>query len=63
MSDLNFLKQVLSVPTVTYNEGLMVDFITTFLEKNNIEYFVDTNNNVYATKHDGSDLPQDFYYP
>jgi len=63
MSDLNFLKQVLSVPTVTYNEGLMVDFITTFLEKNNIEYFVDTNNNVYATKHDGSELPQDFYYP
>ncbi len=63
MSDLNFLKQVLSVPTVTYNEQLMVDFITKWLGENDIDYHVDTNNNVYATKNTGDELPHGFYYP
>ena len=63
MSDLNFLKQVLSVPTVTYNEQLMVDFITNWLGENDIDYHVDTNNNVYATKNTGDELPHGFYYP
>lgn len=63
MSDLNFLKQVLSVPTVTYNEQLMVDFITKWLGENDIDYHADTNNNVYATKNTGYELPHGFYYP
>lgn len=63
MSDLSFLKEVLSVPTVTYNEKRMVEFITNWLEQNNIDYYRDFKNNIYATKSDGNEKPDDFYYP
>jgi di/tripeptidase len=41
----------------------MVDFITNWLGENDIDYHVDTNNNVYATKNTGDELPHGFYYP
>ena len=47
---IQFLKNVLSVPTKTYREGLMVEFITSWLTSKNIEYYVDEHLNVYATK-------------
>lgn len=51
-NDENFalLKQVLSVPTKTYQEKLMVDFITKWLDENNIPWYEDSMHNIYATK-------------
>ena len=48
--DFELLKKVLSVPTKTYQEDLMIDFITTWLEKEDIPYYVDEYYNIYATK-------------
>ena len=39
--NINFLKRVLSVPTKTYKEDLMIQFLTEWLVENNITYFVD----------------------
>jgi di/tripeptidase len=60
--DLEFLKDVLSVPTKTYQEHLMVEFIVNWLVKNNIEHYVDDYGNVYTTKKE-TEVPSDFYYP
>ena len=57
----DLLKDVLKVPTKTYQEGLMVEFITQWLDSNNIEFYVDDYLNIYATK--GSSNEEGFYYP
>jgi di/tripeptidase len=59
------LKEVLSVPTKTYNEGLMVEFIKNWLTKNNIEYYTDKINNIYATKKESDSVVNEpnFYFP
>jgi di/tripeptidase len=57
----DLLKDVLKVPTKTYQEGLMVEFITQWLSSNNIEFYVDDYLNIYATK--GSSNEEGFYYP
>jgi di/tripeptidase len=44
------LKEVLSVPTKTYQEDLMVQYICDWLDANNIPFYVDEFYNVYATK-------------
>jgi di/tripeptidase len=62
MRDLELLKEVLSVPTYTYEEDLMVEYITNWLKSNNIEYHVDEHSNVYAIKQTG-ELPEDFMFP
>ena len=61
--NLDLLKDVLSVPTKTYQEERMVKFLVNWLTENKIEHFVDEFNNVYATKQETSDLPEDFYFP
>ena len=61
-NDLQFLKEVLSVPTKTYHEKLMIEFIVDWLSKNNIQHHVDSYGNVYATKKI-NETPDDFYYP
>ena len=61
--NISFLKEVLSIPTVSYEETLMVEYIVSFLKKNNIEYYVDSFSNVYATKQTTTELPNDFYFP
>ena len=61
--DLQLLKDVLSVPTFTYKEDLMVEFLIKFFNQNNIEYFVDEHKNVYATKQTLTELPENFYFP
>lgn len=60
--DLQLLKEVLSVPTYTYQEDLMVQFIVDWLKSNNIEHYVDEHLNVYAIKQTG-ELPEDFVFP
>ena len=59
----DLLKEVLSIPTKTFKEGLMVEFLNKWLTENNIDHYVDQHNNVYATKGDTSNLNDDFYFP
>lgn len=60
--DIKFLKEVLSVPTKTYKEDLMIQFIEDWMIENNIEYYVDDYYNIYATKKE-SEVDDDFYFP
>jgi di/tripeptidase len=60
--DLQLLKNVLSVPTVTYEEDRMVQFISDWLTENKIEHYVDEYLNVYAIKQTG-EVPDNFVFP
>jgi di/tripeptidase len=62
MRDLQLLKDVLSVPTYTYEEDRLVQFLADWLKANNIEHYVDEHMNVYAIKQTG-DHPTDFMFP
>jgi tripeptide aminopeptidase len=57
------LKEVLSVPTKTNQEHRMVEFLVNWLTENNIDHYVDNKMNVYATKQETKELPEDFYFP
>jgi tripeptide aminopeptidase len=61
--NISLLKEVLSVPSKTYKEDLMVEYLVNWLTENNIEHYVDEHKNVYATKQESSELPEDFYFP
>lgn len=61
--NLPFLKEVLSIPTKTYKEDLMVQYLVAWLTENNIEHSVDEHKNVYATKKISENLSEDFYFP
>jgi len=61
--DTTLLKDVLSVPTKTYQEHRMVEFLVNWLTENNIDHYVDDKMNVYATKQETSELPEDFHFP
>ena len=61
--NINLLKEVLSVPTKTYQEGLMVKFLIEWLTENNIDHYIDAHNNVYAIKSDSTEKSSEFYYP
>jgi di/tripeptidase len=54
------LKEVLSVPTKTYKEDLMIQFIADWLTENNIPFYVDEMYNIYATKQTDEDIE---YFP
>jgi putative aminopeptidase FrvX len=41
----------------------MVEFLVNWLTENNIEHYVDDKMNIYATKKETTDLPEDFYFP
>lgn len=56
------LKEVLSIPTVTYQEELMIEFIINWLKENKIPFVVDQHWNIYATKETGEN-PEGFYFP
>ena len=61
--NLDLLKEVLSIPTKTYKEERMVEFICDFLSKNSISFYKDEHNNIYATKQSTETLPENFYFP
>jgi tripeptide aminopeptidase len=61
--NLQFLKEVLSVPSKTYREELMVEYLVSWLTENNIEHFVDEHKNVYATKQESPITTENFYFP
>ena len=48
--DFNLLKTVLSIPTKTYKEDKMVEFLVNWLTENNFHHYVDGMGNVYVTK-------------
>jgi putative aminopeptidase FrvX len=48
--DYELLKRVLSVPTKTYKEDMMIEFLTSWLVENDIPHFIDDMGNIYATK-------------
>ena len=58
--DLELLKSVLAVPTHTYQEELMVQYICDWLKEKNIEFTVDEHLNVYAVK---GEIPDGGMYP
>jgi len=62
MQDLQFLKEVLSVPTKTYQEERMVQYIVDWLRNEKIEHYVDEHMNVYAIKQE-KESQTDFYFP
>jgi len=48
--NIELLKKVLSVPTKTYKEDLMIQFLSKWLTENDIPFFIDDMGNIYATK-------------
>lgn len=50
MKNLDFFKQLLSVPSKTYKEDMMVEFLTNYLTENNYDFFLDEHKNIYAKK-------------
>ena len=52
MNNLEFFKRLLSVPTHTYQEDKMIDFITSHLEFKKYDHWVDELGNIYVTKGD-----------
>lgn len=61
MSNFEFLKQVLSVPSSSYKEHLMISFLENWLTENNIPYYTDEFGNVYATKK--TNLQENQFFP
>ena len=58
--NFELLKKVLSVPTKTYQEDLMIEFIVDWLESKNIPFYLDQYYNVYATKQTDTNIE---YFP
>lgn len=60
--NVEFLKEVLSLPSISGNENMVRDYIIEFAQSNDIEYEVDVKGNVYLTK--GRDkVTSGEYYP
>ena len=60
--DTDFLKEVLSIPSISGNESMVRDYIIEFAIDNKIDYVLDKKGNVYLTK--GKDrVTLGEYYP
>jgi len=60
--DNKFLKEVLSIPSISGNESMLRDYIVEFAIDNDIDYVLDKKGNVYLTK--GKDrVTLGEYYP
>lgn len=58
--DLNKFKELLSVPTKTYKESKMIEFLVNYLYIEGYDYSVDEHNNIYVTK---GTLGEGEFYP
>ncbi len=61
MDNLSFLKEVLSVPTFTYQEHRMIAYLQDYLTKMGIDHYTDEHGNIYATKK--TDLKEGEFFP
>ena len=61
MENLELLKEVLSIPTHTYQEHRMISFLEKWLAKNNIPSYTDEYGNIYAVKK--TTLLDDEFFP
>lgn len=61
--NLNLLKSVLSVPTKTYQEDEMLEFLSNWLSENKIDFWFDEFGNIYAEKNDKQVKDENFFYP
>ena len=48
--NLKHLKEVLSIPTKTWKEELMIQYLTDYCVKKGLDYSIDKNGSVYVTK-------------
>ena len=48
--NLKHLKEVLSIPTKTWEEELMIEYLSTYCEEKGFDYSIDDNGSVYVTK-------------
>ena len=48
--DIKLLKEVLSVPTKTYKEDLMINFLVNYIHEKRYDFYLDGMNNIYVTK-------------
>lgn len=58
--DYSLLKDILSTPSVTYKEDLMVEFLVKYLTEKNYQFFLDDKKNIYVTKQTDDDIE---YFP
>jgi di/tripeptidase len=58
--DINKFKELLSVPTKTYKESKMVEYLVNYLTIEGYDWYRDEHNNVYVTK---GTLDEGEYYP
>jgi len=54
------LKDVLSIPTKTYKEDLMIEFLVKYLTENKYPFYLDDMGNIYVTKQEDSTIE---YFP
>lgn len=59
--NVDFLKEVLSLPSISGSEGMVRDYIKNFANNNGIDYYLDRKGNVYLTK--GKLKNENEYYP
>jgi len=57
------LKEVLSIPSVYGEEGLVRDYIQKYAEDNDIDYHIDKKGNIYLTKGSEDKLTEGEFYP
>ena len=55
--DKELLKEILSIPSYSGKETKLVNFITSYLDANNIKYTLDEMKNIYCVKGEAE------YYP
>jgi putative aminopeptidase FrvX len=59
--NIDFLKEVLSIPSISGNESMVRDYIIEFAKENDIEYYTDAKGNLYLTKGEDNMTSGEFY--
>ena len=60
--NIDFLKEVLSIPSISGDESMVRDYIIEYAKENGIEYYTDAKKNLYLTKGSGK-MTSGEYYP
>lgn len=59
--NIDFLKEVLSVPSISGDESMVRDYIIEYAKENSIEYYTDAKGNLYLTKGSEKMTSGEFY--